>query len=119
MPLYDYACHSCKQIREVFHRISDDGPFDCPSCKWPMEKLISPVFTKRPDAEWIRDMNGIVNDLERVHRGKEEYIETRDQMVRKIDEMYADPYPEPKYEHEIAANKRVATYRTRYKERFK
>lgn len=119
MPLYDYACHACKQIREVFHKINEEGPFDCPNCKWPMEKLISAVALKRPDAPWLRDMNGIVNDLERVNEGKEERIETREQMVRKIEEMYAEPHPEPVYEWQKQENKRMANYRTRYKERFK
>lgn len=119
MPLYEYACHDCEAIAEVFHKMDDLSEWPCHLCGKSMEKLISAVALKRPDAPWLRDMNGIVNDLERVNEGKEERIETREQMVRKIEEMYAEPHPEPVYEWQKQENKRMANYRTRYKERFK
>jgi len=119
MPLYEYACHTCEKIVDVFHKMDDDSAFTCDECGGVMERLISAVFTKRPDADWIRGMNGIVNDLEMVNQGKEERIETREQMVRRVEEMYAEPYPEAEFEWQKAANKRVGELRTRYKERFK
>jgi len=106
-------------MEEFFHKMNDYCIPKCPKCNKDMERLVSAPFVKRQDAAFIRDMNGIVNDLELVNRGREERIETREQMVRKIDEMYAEPHPEPVYEWQKTENKRMANYRTRYKERFK
>ena len=32
MPIYDYACTSCRHVVEVIHRISESGPRFCPNC---------------------------------------------------------------------------------------
>ncbi|HEX5824176.1 MAG TPA: zinc ribbon domain-containing protein [Candidatus Limnocylindrales bacterium] len=32
MPIYDYACTSCRHVVEVIHRISEPGPHFCPNC---------------------------------------------------------------------------------------
>lgn len=118
MPLYDYACHECKIIEEKYHKIDDEGPFNCELCGIPMVKLISAVFTKRPDATWVQDINGFVNDLEMVNQGRMKRVETREDARSYINHLYRDPHPEPKYKHEEAANKRVAAKRKEYLERF-
>lgn len=119
MPLYEYVCHKCEVIEEVYHRIDDETKWTCEGCGGDLDRLISAVFSKKSDPDFVSDINGIVNDLEMVNSGKEERIETREQAVRKIQELYADPYRTPKDDHEVAANKRVGELRTRYTERFK
>lgn len=32
MPIYDYACSSCRHLTEVVHGIHDAGPRFCPAC---------------------------------------------------------------------------------------
>jgi putative FmdB family regulatory protein len=118
MPLYDYACHNCKQIVEVFHRMDDYCVPKCLECNNDMEKLISAVFTKRPDATWVQDLNGFVNDLEMVNQGRMKKVETREDAKDYINHLYKDPHPEPKHKHEEAANKRVGELRKRYLDRF-
>jgi putative FmdB family regulatory protein len=118
MPLYEYACHKCKQIVDVYHKMADEGPFNCESCGLPMDKLISAVFTKRPDANWVGDINGFVNDLEMVNQGRMKKVETREDARAYIEHLYKDPYSEPEHKHQEAANRRVGALRQRYLERF-
>ena len=119
MPLYDYKCHKCDFVVEKFHMMDDSPKFYCPDCHdIPLVKLMSFGGLKRPDAPWIRDINGYINDLEFVNKGREERIETREQARKKIKELYATPYPRAKDDSEVAANKRVGELRQRYLERF-
>ncbi len=32
MPIYDYRCHECGQVHEVFLRSIEDAPPNCPGC---------------------------------------------------------------------------------------
>jgi putative FmdB family regulatory protein len=108
MPLYDYGCHKCGYIVEKFHKMAESPEFYCPDCHdIPLEKLMSTGFFKRPDATWIKDVNGFgLNDLEYVHQGRQEYIETREQARKAINRVYSDPHPN------------VQKLRKRYLERF-
>lgn len=120
MPTYDYCCHDCRVVMEKIHKMDEEPIFECPDCGRPMVKTITLGHggIKVSDPSWVQDVNGYINDLERVNSGKEERITTREQARRKIAELYADPYPAPMNNQELAANKRVATLRQRYTERF-
>lgn len=116
MPLYDFHCIKCDRWEE---RYADSGDAELPcECGGMQRKKLTFGGIKRQDAPWIKDINGVVNDLEFAQRGKQEYIETRGQARKRISKLYADPYPEPKHKKEEAANKRVALLRQRYWERF-
>lgn len=106
MPLYDYGCKSCDNVIEVFHKMAERVRMVCTNCREPMQKLMSDGFVKRPDANWIKDINGAINDLGEAQRGKQEYIETREQARKHINRVYSDPHP------------RVQALRQRYLERF-
>lgn len=121
MPIYDYACPDCDNVIEVFHKMDEKIRCMCRICKKPMQKIISfgaGDNYRRPDAKWIEGVNGYMNDLEMVQRGKQEYISTREQARAQIKRLYADPYPEARTKEEVAANKRVGLLRQRYLERY-
>lgn len=120
MPLYDYECFKCGFHVEKLHKIAETPTFFCPDCLIELDKVIVPGHggIRTSDPSWVQNINGIVNDLEFVQKGKQEKIETREQARRKIAEMYADPYKEPKTKSEEAANKRVGALRQRYTERY-
>jgi hypothetical protein len=71
-----------------------------------MQKLLTTGLYKRPDATWVKDINGVINDLEFVQKGRQEYIETRGQARKAINHVYSDPHP------------RVQELRKRYLERY-
>jgi putative FmdB family regulatory protein len=119
MPLYDYGCKECDNVIEVFHKMNETYASVCIECRTPMQKLLSDGFVKRADSPWIEECaNGAMNDLQRVREGKEELITTREQARAKISHEYRDPYPRPRNDSEVAANKRVGTLRQRYLERY-
>lgn len=42
MPYYDYQCKACGHQREVFHRLNEEGPQQCPECgKRQVEQVIA------------------------------------------------------------------------------
>jgi putative FmdB family regulatory protein len=42
MPIYDYRCRQCGQVREVFQRSQGEKPAECPSCgSESLERLVS------------------------------------------------------------------------------
>ena len=119
MPLYDYGCKECDNVIEVFHKMDERYASVCINCKTPMQKLLSDGFVKRSDSPWIDECaNGAMNDLTRVRQGKEERITTREQARGQIKRLYKEPYPRPRNNDEVAANKRVGTLRKRYLERY-
>jgi len=94
MPVYDYACHKCDWVVEKFHKMAEEPKFYCPDCHdIPLIKLLNTGAVKRNDATWIKNINGIANDLEQAQSGKVPYIETREEARAKIKEMYSDPHP--------------------------
>ena len=119
MPLYDYACRNCDNVIELFHSMSIDRlDIYCVACKGEMVKLLNTGAPKRPDAPWVKCINGFVNDLEMVNSGRMKKVETREDARSYINHLYKDPYKEPKNKHEADANKRVGALRQRYLERF-
>jgi putative FmdB family regulatory protein len=106
MPLYDYGCPECGNEVEVFHKISESVRQMCVNCRVPMQKLLTTGMVKRPDASWVKDINGTINDLEEAQKGRQEYIETREQARKHINHAYRDPHP------------KVQELRKRYLERF-
>jgi len=41
MPIYEYQCHQCNEVFEIFHKIDENGKVTCPKCLGPAKKLIS------------------------------------------------------------------------------
>ncbi|MBI1819009.1 MAG: zinc ribbon domain-containing protein [Nitrospirae bacterium] len=41
MPIYEYACETCKHQFELIQKFSDTPVTECPLCKGPVRKLIS------------------------------------------------------------------------------
>lgn len=93
MPLYDYECTNCKIEVELTTGM-DEIP-RCEICHGEMRRLITlgSGGVKRSDAPWIRSVNGFLNDLEFVHQGRAEHIETREQARAHIKRQYSDPHP--------------------------
>jgi putative FmdB family regulatory protein len=106
MPLYDYGCTECDNVMEVFHKMDDIVRHVCIDCKVPMQKLLTTGMVKRPDATWVADINGTINDLGEAQSGRQEYITTREQARDHIKKVYSDPHPN------------VQKLKTRYLERY-
>lgn len=43
MPLYDYKCWACGQVREHRHKVSDDPLTECPDCGGEYRRVIRSV----------------------------------------------------------------------------
>jgi putative FmdB family regulatory protein len=60
--LYDYQCHDCKQIAEVFTKANDETPQYCPVCHAPMKRILSwggmNVF--REEAPWVETCKDVI-----------------------------------------------------------
>ena len=41
MPIYEYQCSSCKKLHEMWQKITEKPVVGCPTCKKPMQRLIS------------------------------------------------------------------------------
>ena len=41
MPTYEYECKKCKEVREIFHSMTETRKQICPDCGSAMTKLIS------------------------------------------------------------------------------
>ena len=48
MPSYQFRCNDCKHEFEVFQRMSDPYPTECPNCK--KEHLLEKIFTESQPA---------------------------------------------------------------------
>ena len=106
MPLYDYVCQKCDYMVEKFHKMAEEPLFYCPDCLINLVKAMTTGMVKRPDAEWVKDINGTINDLTEVHAGRQKQITTREQARSAINKTYSDPHP------------RVQALRKRYLERY-
>ena len=96
MPLYDYGCTKCDNIQELSHRMNEIVSLFCTLCRSPMKKLLtfgSGENIKRPDAPWLRSLNGFLNDGEFVTKGKQKEITTREQARAAINRIYSDTNP--------------------------
>ena len=106
MALYDYVCKGCNNVVEKYHKMAEEQLYECEICGYLLVKLLVTGAVKRPDAPWIKDINGAINDLGEAQSGKQEYITTREQARKHIKHAYRDPHP------------RVQALRKRYLERF-
>jgi hypothetical protein len=58
-----------------------------------MTKRLTTGLTKRSDSPWIKGINGTINDLGEAQAGKQEFITTREQARKAINQAYSDPHP--------------------------
>lgn len=93
MPLYDFRCNTCGLIFESFAAIDSRNSLKCKRCGAACTCLMSPVYCRRNDAGWVRDLNGIVNDHEMAMTGQMRKVETRDDYVDYVNHLYSDPHP--------------------------
>jgi putative FmdB family regulatory protein len=93
MPLYDYDCIKCDFTTEKYHKIAEEPLFYCPDCLYTLRKAMTTGAVRRPDASWVKDINGTINDLADAQSGKQEYITTREQARAAINKTYSDPHP--------------------------
>jgi hypothetical protein len=91
---------------EIFHKMAEEPEYLCARCKNPMLKAMTTGVVKRPDASWITQINGTINDLGEAQSGRQEYITTREQARSHIRKTYSDPHP------------RVQDLKKRYLERY-
>ncbi|MEE2822138.1 MAG: FmdB family zinc ribbon protein [Acidobacteriota bacterium] len=52
MPLYEYCCEKCGNIREVIQKFSDPPLATCEACGGTLERLISPSAIQFKGAGW-------------------------------------------------------------------
>ena len=52
MPLYEYCCEKCGNIREVIQKFSDPPLAACEACGGTLERLISPSAIQFKGAGW-------------------------------------------------------------------
>jgi putative FmdB family regulatory protein len=56
MPLYEYQCKDCEIIHEVQHRMSENGPTDCPGCgQSALKRIISKTAFTLKGGGWYTD----------------------------------------------------------------
>ncbi len=56
MPIYEYQCHQCNEVFEIFHKIDEDYNVVCPKCLGPAKKLISaPNFILKGSGFYVND----------------------------------------------------------------
>ena len=59
MPVYEYQCTECGQIKEAFQKISDSPLEICPHCKGHLKKLISQsTFHLKGSGWYVTDYGG-------------------------------------------------------------
>lgn len=55
MPIYEYECKSCKKIKEVLQRITDEPLTTCPDCSGTLKKLLSVSAFHLKGGGWSAD----------------------------------------------------------------
>lgn len=76
MPLFDYQCDTCGQVREVLIRLGQADPTACPQCGGTIHRLVSaPADMKRLDAFFHRETH---SDAEIASRGLTKYVNRGD-----------------------------------------
>jgi putative FmdB family regulatory protein len=55
MPIYEYQCPKCTEVREVWQSIYDTDPMECSNCEVPMQKLISKSAFQLKGGGWYAD----------------------------------------------------------------
>jgi hypothetical protein len=80
-------------MTEKLHKMAEEPDFYCPDCLINLAKAMTTGAAKRPDASWITQINGTINDLGEAQSGRQEYIRTREQARDRIEKVYSDPHP--------------------------
>jgi len=55
MPIYEYRCRKCGHTLEKIQKVGDPLLTECPSCRGPLEKLISSVAVQFKGGGWYAD----------------------------------------------------------------
>jgi len=55
MPIYEYRCRKCGHTLEKIQKLGDPLLTECPSCRGPLEKLISTVAVQFKGGGWYAD----------------------------------------------------------------
>ena len=62
MPVYEYQCTECGEIKEAFQKISDSPLTTCSHCKGSLKKLISQsTFHLKGSGWYVTDYGGAKN----------------------------------------------------------
>ncbi|MFN8011616.1 MAG: zinc ribbon domain-containing protein [Holophagaceae bacterium] len=76
MPLFDFQCTACGQVREVLLKPGQADPAACPACGGAVTRLISaPADLKRPDAFFHKDNP---SDSQLASKGLTKYVNRGD-----------------------------------------
>ncbi len=71
MPVYEYQCTECGEIKEAFQKISDSPLTTCPHCKGSLKKLISQsTFHLKGSGWYVTDYGGAKNQKKESHSKK-------------------------------------------------
>lgn len=78
MPIYEYACNSCKHTFDALQKMSDDKLVDCPECGKPsLRKLLSAPKFRLSGGGWYEtdfktgNKRNIAGDAEKTGTAKE------------------------------------------------
>ena len=93
MPTYDLKCESCGLEFEAFCRMDERLKQRCKLCGSKTRILVSAPAVARPDSPWYRTVNGNIDDLEKVRKGRQKRIETREDYREAVNRIYSDPHP--------------------------
>ena len=55
MPIYEYQCIECKNIHEIWQKISEQPRMVCPDCDGPLQKLVSLSSFQLKGGGWYVD----------------------------------------------------------------
>ena len=55
MPIYEYRCRKCGHTLEKIQKLGDPLLTQCPSCRGPLEKLISAAAVQFKGGGWYAD----------------------------------------------------------------
>ena len=55
MPIYEYECTSCRNVFEVFQRMTEDSLTNCPDCSGQIKKLVSMSSFQLKGGGWYAD----------------------------------------------------------------
>jgi len=73
MPIYEYQCLECKNIHEIWQKITEKPIMVCPDCGGPLHKLVSLSSFQLKGGGWYVD--GYTNKP--THETEQEKIDTR------------------------------------------
>jgi putative FmdB family regulatory protein len=72
MPVYEYQCRDCKEIKEAFQKISDPPLTTCSHCNGGLKKLISQsTFHLKGSGWYVTDYGGAKNQNKEKNKTKE------------------------------------------------